>query len=280
MTQDDRTNLTWFNQWSFLVCFYCSDSAWSSPFLVQFRMSQRQFHSLRCARGRLDPNRLIPIILLVSTCFDNIFLSMWRSSLLHLHDLIFKTSNVCVGFSWGLVQMQRLYSFICSAKAVFLHLKSWKHLETLSEQLWYFKTLCLVNLHHAHKRVDFVYQQTNHTLSAMVPLFAVTWRVQIHTSLLLQTIATPVISQSQSLHSLFHTSIFVQAETIWPERRHKKANSLQPRPTCVVSAMLIFNTKLLRFLWCMRMEEPGSNWSWSDKEHLHLLNSKYSAFFL
>mmetsp|Transcript_58747 Transcript_58747/g.128610 ORF Transcript_58747/g.128610 Transcript_58747/m.128610 type:complete len:270 (+) Transcript_58747:359-1168(+) len=55
--------------------------------LVQFRMSQRQFHSL-----------------------------------LHLHDLIFKTSNVCIGFSWG-----------------------------------------LVNLHHAHKRVHFVYQQTNHT---------------------------------------------------------------------------------------------------------------------
>ena len=59
MTQDDTTALTWFHQWSLLVVFYCSDSAWSSPFLVQFRMSQRQFHSLRRARGCLHSNGLI-----------------------------------------------------------------------------------------------------------------------------------------------------------------------------------------------------------------------------
>ena len=62
-------------------------------------------------------------------------------------------------------------------------------------------------------------------------------------------------------------------------KKTQKSQFPQPRPTCVVSAMLIFNTKLLRFLWCMRMEEPGSNWSWCDKEHLHPLIFKYSAFF-
>ena len=134
-------------------------------------------------------------------------------------------------------------------------------METLSKlQLWCLKTLRLVNLHHAHKRVHFVYQQTNHTLSAMVPLCAIVHLRHLKASNPCKlAIATLLIPSSQSLHGLFHKSIFAQAETIWPERRHEKANPLRPRPTCVVSAMLMFNTKLLRFLWCMRMEEPGSN---------------------
>ena len=105
MTQDDTTALTWFHQWLLLVVFYCSDSAWSShsSYSSGWVKGNSTASDVREAVCTLTDS-LILILLLVSTTWsDNIFLSMCRrSSLLHLHDLIFKTSNVCIGFSWGL----------------------------------------------------------------------------------------------------------------------------------------------------------------------------------
>ena len=270
MTQDDTTALTWFHQWLLLVVFYCSDSAWSSPFLVQFRMSQRQFHSLRRARGCLHPNRLIN-----SNPSVSFYYMIWQSLPVHVQAVQPPSSP------WSDLQdLQCLHRIqlgpgTCNsdstASSAVQKLRNcgnmWKLCQSCSCGVW---KHCALSTFITLTR-GFT-SSTSKPITPWVPWCQLCAIVHLRhlkgSNPCKLAIATLVIPSSQSLHGLFHKSIFVQEETIWPERRHEKANPLRPRPTCVVSAMLMFNTKLLRFLWCMRMEEPGSNWSWSDKEHL------------
>lgn len=215
--------------------------------LVQLRMSQRQFHCLKV----VNMSKVKAWTSRIATS------PLPLRCLLHFHNLILKTSDICVWLSWRLQNSE--------AELIPLMLRGATQIGSSQGTIWR-GALGLVNLHHTHKRVHFVYQQTNHASVLLSTLDR--WNKTLTTLLNLlwiYWICSRNTIQKRQVRDR-HRNSDRDSHRDGNRDRHGDRHA---KVAATVVKRVFFKTqlaKLLRFLWCMRIEEPGSSWSCSRKE--------------